>query len=61
MYIYFFVRLSMYSFGCKYIKNIIQRQADEYQSGVSVAKKPHTHGLQSCHCSVAFQLRPGMG
>lgn len=51
----------MYSFGCKYIKNIIQSQADEYQSGVSVTKKPHTHGLQNCHCSVAFQLRPGIG
>lgn len=51
----------MYSFGCKYIKNIIQSQADEYQSGVSVAKKPHMHWLQSCHSSVAFQLRPGMG
>lgn len=51
----------MYSFGCKYIKNIIQSQADEYQSGVSVAKKPYTYGLQSCHCSVALQLRPGIG
>lgn len=60
MYIYFFREVE-YVFVCKYIKNIIQSQADEYQSGVSVAKKPHTHGLQSCHCSVAFQLRPGMG